>query len=196
TLSASYYTSFIPTHAVIIVPFTILAFVNWSRSKTSNIEFRESEDSSKRGQSLGSSFRRGAKILVACILIALIVAGASLEYPHPQQSVTVTTTAFIPETVTVTKISPRLTGGLQFNGSIGYSGVGKSQYVIVLHHPANVVIVFALISQLSTPSSMTTNGVTITPLADITVSSPTSSPFLLAGFISSGTVDNFVFNFP
>src|SRR5208282_4392098 len=196
TLSASYYTSFIPTHAVIIVPFTILAFVNWSRSKTSNIEFRESEDSSKRGQSLGSSFRRGAKILVACILIALIVAGASLEYPHPQQSVTVTTTAFIPETVTVTKISPRLTGGLQFNGSIGYSGVGKSQYVIVLHHPANVVMVFVILSQKSLPSSMTSNGAALTALASIATSSSLSSPFLLGGFISTNRTDNFIFNFP
>jgi len=152
--------------------------------------------SSRKEVALPASFHKLGKLLLACILIALIVAGASLEYPHPQQQVTVTTTAFIPETVTVTKIPPKPTGGLQFNGSIGYSGVGKSQYVIVLHHPANVVMVFVILSQKSLPSSMTSNGAALTALASIAVSSPTSSPFLLGGFLSGGTVDNFIFNFP
>src|SRR5208282_1752719 len=84
----------------------------------------------------------------------------------------------------------------QFNGSIGYSGAGKSQYVIVVHHPANVVIVYVVLSQKSLPSSMTSNGATITAQASIATSSPTSSPFLLGGFISSNTTDNLIFNFP
>jgi hypothetical protein len=151
-------------------------------------------DTSQKNQ-----FPNSLKIILACVLIILIVAGASLEYLRPQQSVTVTATAFVtqaPVTVTVTKTSPRLTGGLQFNGSISYSGVGKSQYVIVLHHPANVVIVYVVLSQKSLPSSMTSNGGALTALTSIATSSSVSSPFLLGGFISTNTTDNFIFNFP
>ena len=96
-------------------------------------------------------------------------------------------------TVTFTTSTPT---GIQFNGITSLTGVGNNQYSLAVTHPANVVINLVSLSQKSLPSSMTTNGVTITPLASISASSPTSSPFLLAGFISTGTSDNFIFNYP
>jgi len=65
-----------------------------------------------------------------------------------------------------------------------------------VHHPANVVVIYVVLSQKSLPSSVTSNGVAITPLASIATSSSTSSPFLLAGYISPSTQDNFTFTFP
>jgi len=97
------------------------------------------------------------KIVLACVLIVLIVAGASLEYLRPQQSVTVTATAFVtqaPVTVTVTRTAQRAGGLLQFNSSIGFSGVGKSQYSVVFNHPANVIITLCVLSQYSLPTSL------------------------------------------
>src|SRR5208282_3873733 len=139
------------------------------------------------------AFPINVKIVLACVLIVLIVAGASLEYSRPQQSVTVTTTEFVTQApVTVTNTVQRVGGLLQFNSSIGFSGVGKSQYSVVFNHPANVIITLCVMSQYNLPSSVTASGAvsgTLNLLGIQSTSALNQSPYGLWEWISESTSD-------
>ncbi|HKM50182.1 MAG TPA: hypothetical protein VJZ75_03290 [Candidatus Bathyarchaeia archaeon] len=143
------------------------------------------------------AFPINVKIVLACVLIVLIVAGASLEYSRPQQSVTVTTTEFVTQApVTVTNTVQRVGGLLQFNSSIGFSGVGKSQYSVVFNHPANVIITLCVMSQYNLPTNVTQNGAAATSFADQSTSSINQTPYAVYAWIGHKTQDRITVTFP
>ena len=145
-------------------------------------------------------FPTSVKIVLACVLIVLIVAGASFEYSRPLQSAMATTTTGVTQgPVIVTTTSQSAGGLLQFNSSIGFSGVGKSQYSVIFNHPANVVITLCIMSQYNLPNSVTASGAvsdTFNLLGSQSTSALNQSPYGLWEWISENTSDVITVNYP
>jgi hypothetical protein len=141
-------------------------------------------------------FPTSFKIILACLLILLIVAGGSLEYLRPQQSVTVTTTEFVTQApVTVTRAAQSVVGGVQINSSISFSGVGKTQYPVFFTHSPNLIVALVVVSQYAL-GILTVNGTQISPLAEESNSSGNTSPFALYVYRSHNTTDLLLFKYP
>src|SRR5208282_4573661 len=145
-------------------------------------------------------FPASVKVVLACILIVLIVAGASFEYSRPLQSVMATTTTGVTQgPVIVTTTAQEVSGLLRFNSSIGFSGVGKSQYSVVFNHPTNVVITLCVMSQYNLPSSVAASGAvsgTFNLLDRQSTSALNQSPYGLWDWISESTSDVITVNYP
>ena len=145
-------------------------------------------------------FPTSVKVVLACVLIVLIVAGASFEYSRPLQSVMATTTTGVTQgPVIVTSTAQRAGGLLRFNSSIGFSGVGKSQYSVVFNHPTNVVITLCVMSQYNLPSSVAASGAvsgTFNLLDRQSTSALNQSPYGLWDWISESTSDVITVNYP
>ena len=145
-------------------------------------------------------FPTSVKIILACVLIVLIIAGAGFEYSRPQQSAKVTTSTFVTQAPVIVTTTAQSAGGLlRFNSSIGFSGVGKSQYSVVFNHPANVVITLCVMSQYNLPSSVAASGAvsgTFNLLGSQSTSALNQSPYGLWEWISKRTSDVITVNYP
>ena len=145
-------------------------------------------------------FPTSVKIILACVLIILIIAVASFEYSRPLQSGMATTTTGVTQgPAIVTTTAQEVSGLLRFNLSIGFSGVGKSQYSVVFNHPANVVITLCVMSQYNLPNSVTASGAvsgTFNLLGSQSTSALNQSPYGLWEWISANTSDVITINYP